>query len=89
MSAGPPGTADDRAGDQVGAWPENAAGRFFVDRECIDCDLCRTTAPDNFARSEQGYSFVARQPQTPQQERDCLTALRDCPVEAIHGDAEG
>lgn len=64
-------------------WPQNTPGRFYVDRECIDCDLCRTTAPDNFERSEEGYSYVARQPETPAQERDCQLALEDCPVEAI------
>ena len=40
------------------AWPENAPGAFYVDETCIDCDLCRTTAPDCFTRSENGYSFV-------------------------------
>lgn len=67
-------------------WPDNAQGRYFVDRECIDCDLCRTTAPDNFERSELGYSYVSRQPSTSQEERDCAEALAGCPVEAI-GDA--
>ncbi|PID81673.1 ferredoxin, partial [bacterium DOLZORAL124_64_63] len=27
-------------------------GAFYVDTECIDCDLCRQTAPDNFDRNE-------------------------------------
>jgi len=68
-------------------WSENVAGRFFVDQECIDCDLCRTTAPDNFARSEEGFSYVSRQPETPAEVLDCQTALEDCPVEAI-GDGD-
>lgn len=25
--------------------PENVPGRFYVDDSCIDCDMCRTTAP--------------------------------------------
>lgn len=70
-------------------WPDNSPGRFFVDRECIDCDLCRTTAPDNFERSELGYSFVARQPETPQELTDCAEALAGCPVEAIGDAREG
>lgn len=70
-----------------GRWPENAGGRFGVNQECIDCDLCRTTAPDHFERSEEGYSFVARQPETEQGLRDCREALEGCPVEAIE-DAE-
>jgi len=67
-------------------WPDNAPGRYFVDRECIDCDLCRTTAPDNFERSEPGYPYVSRQPATPQEQRDRDEAPAGCPVEAI-GDA--
>lgn len=69
--------------DPADIWPENAAGRFFVDRSCIDCDLCRTTAPHNFRRSELGYSFLAVQPRGEQEERDCQKARQECPVEAI------
>ena len=70
--------------DAARRWSDNVAGRFFVDEECIDCDLCRTTAPGNFARNEvEGYSFVAVQPRTPQEEADCAAALADCPVDAI------
>ena len=39
--------------------PENVEGRYFVDSECIDCDACRETAPQNFMRQqEEGYSYV-------------------------------
>ena len=24
---------------------ENVTGKFYVDNQCIDCDLCRETAP--------------------------------------------
>ena len=75
--------------DLAERWPENAPGGLFVDRECIDCDLCRTTAPDNFERSELGYSYVARQPANPQEESDCAEALAGCPVEAIGDVREG
>lgn len=63
---------------------ENAGGRFFVDETCIDCELCREIAPDNFVRQDDaGYSFVHRQPATPEQEDACRAALGECPVEAI------
>jgi ferredoxin len=43
--------------------PDNVAGSFYVDRECIDCDLCRETAPENFQRNEdEGFSYVYKQP---------------------------
>ena len=67
--------------------PENVAGRFYVDATCIDCDLCRETAPENFTRSDaEGHSFVYRQPDGPAQEAACRAALEECPVEAIGDD---
>ena len=69
-------------------WPENITGRFFVDEQCIDCDLCRETAPDCFRRDDdQGYSYVYHQPETPEEVEECLEALESCPVDAI-GDLE-
>ena len=47
-------------------YEDNAAGKFYCDEECIDCDLCRETAPENFKRNEDGgYSFVYKQPEKP------------------------
>ena len=70
--------------------PENVAGRFYVDRTCIDCDLCRETAPGNFVRKDdEGYSFVVRQPRDAAEEAACLAALEECPVEAIGLDGGG
>ena len=64
--------------------PENVPGRFFVDATCIDCDLCRETAPANFVREDgEGYSYVSAQPTTPAEEAECLAAMEECPVEAI------
>ena len=38
---------------------ENVCGSYYVDKSCIDCDVCRDTAPENFMRSdENSYSFV-------------------------------
>lgn len=66
---------------------DNAAGRFYVDRQCIDCDVCRDTSPANFARNdENGYSFVIRQPATVEEFDLCAEAMDACPVEAIGDD---
>ena len=68
--------------------PENVPGRFYVDVTCIDCDLCRETAPRNFVRQDaEGYSYVTHQPRT-RQEAACLAAMEECPVEAIGIDGE-
>jgi len=70
--------------------PENVVGRFYVDATCIDCDLCRETAPANFVREDdEGYSYVKAQPTTPAEEAACLAAMEECPVEAIGIDGEG
>ncbi|MDG2486995.1 MAG: ferredoxin [Roseibacillus sp.] len=51
---------------------------------CIDCDLCRETAPENFTREEdEGYSYVCKQPENQKEEELCREAMEGCPVEAI------
>jgi ferredoxin len=70
-------------------YPDNVPGRFYVDDQCIDCDLCRETAPENFTRNEDGgYSYVCKQPLTPAEELLCREAMEGCPVEAIGCDGE-
>ncbi len=70
--------------------PENVSGRYYCDDQCIDCDVCRDTAPANFTRQdENGYSYVYKQPETPEEERLCEEALMACPVEAIGDDGVG
>jgi ferredoxin len=70
--------------DKAKKWPDNNPGRYYVDDQCIDCDACRTEAPSNFTRNDaHGYSFVYKQPTTPQEEASCKAALEACPVEAI------
>ena len=63
--------------------PENVPGDLFVDDACISCDVCRRIAPRTFGGEEDGPSFVARQPTTPDERRDALQALVACPVSAI------
>jgi ferredoxin len=69
--------------------PENIAGRFYVDAQCIDCDVCRVTAPGNFQRhAEKPYSYVFRQPENREEQAQCEEAMDCCPVEAIGSDGE-
>jgi ferredoxin len=70
--------------DKTQKVPENVEGRYYVDATCIDCDLCRETAPENFVRDDaEGRSYVYRQPRDAAEEAACLAALEECPVEAI------
>jgi ferredoxin len=64
--------------------PDNVAGKYFVDEDCIDCDACRENAPNNFTRNEEeGYSYVYKQPENDLELKECAEALDGCPVEAI------
>ena len=73
--------------DKANKYPENVAGAFYVDTQCIDCDLCRQTAPQNFDRNQAGgYSYLKKQPVTPEEEAQCKEAKEGCPVEAIGND---
>ena len=67
--------------------PDQAPGKYYVDSSCIDCDVCRTTAPNNFeANEDEGYSYVVKQPDNDEEEAQCEEALESCPVEAIGDD---
>lgn len=67
--------------------PQSVEGKWYVDTQCIDCDLCRQTAPENFTRNEDdGFTYLHMQPATPEQEEACEQAAGECPVEAIGND---
>lgn len=73
--------------DVANKYPENVEGKFYVDDQCIDCDLCRETAPANFKRNDDGgHSYVYKQPESPEEEALCNEAKEGCPVEAIGND---
>lgn len=73
--------------DKNNKHPGQVAGPYYVDTQCIDCDLCRQTAPANFTRNEAGgFSYVFKQPENPEEEAKCKQAIEECPVEAIGSD---
>ena len=75
--------------DIANKYPENITGKYYVDNQCIDCDLCRETAPSNYTRNDDGgYSYVFKQPSTPDEEAQCKEAMEGCPVEAIGNNGE-
>lgn len=76
--------------DAANKYSQNVPGKFYVDIQCIDCDACRETARELFTRYDDGgYSYVKKQPETPEEEESCQKALEGCPVDAIgaNGDA--
>jgi ferredoxin len=75
--------------DKSAKVPDSVPGKYFVDDTCIDCDACRATAPDNFARNEDGgYSYVIKQPENEEEINLCIDALEGCPVESIGDDGD-
>jgi ferredoxin len=75
--------------DKSKKYPENRAGRYYVDKECIACDACILAAPDHFKMHEEdGHAFVITQPVTEEEEAKCKEAMEGCPVEAIGNDGE-
>ena len=68
---------------------KNKAGKFYVDGQCIDCDLCRETAPENFTRADDmGFSYVIKQPENEGEAARCREAKEGCPVDAIGDDGD-
>lgn len=67
--------------------PQNAPGPWYADSNCIDCDLCRETAPTVFRRDkDNGNSIVFYQPETEKEQKLAQEAKEDCPVEPIGND---
>ena len=67
--------------------PQNIPGIYFVDSTCIDCDFCRSLAPEFFSRDDEtGFSFVYRQPVTLTEISRADDALSSCPTESIGRD---
>jgi len=75
--------------DLENSYEQNIKGAYYVDDQCIDCDLCRETAPANFTRDDDdGHSYVFKQPENDEERSLCEEALEGCPVEAIGSDGE-
>ncbi len=67
--------------------PENVPGRFYVGNECIDCDMCRETAPTIYRRNDAiGYSVVYHQPETEAERQLAQEGMEGCPADAIAND---
>lgn len=73
--------------DKNSKWKQNAAGKFYVDEQCIACDACVMEAPDFFTMNDDdGHAYVTKQPTNPKELEECKNAMEACPVEAIGED---
>jgi ferredoxin len=69
--------------------PQNVPGRYYVDGQCIYCDLCVAIAPNIFKEyKEQGWAYVFHQPSSEEEEARAIEALEGCPTESIGKDGD-
>jgi ferredoxin len=62
-------------------------GALFVDEACILCTVCSELAPQNFRLSvDEDHDICFQQPTNAQQLAACISALDECPAEAIGDD---
>jgi ferredoxin len=69
--------------DKTRKVPKNVPGPFYVDADCDECGLCVEIAPDNIDRSDEGWSYVVRQPANDEERSLCEEAQESCPTECI------
>src|ERR1700749_4099908 len=69
-------------------YPRNATGKFYVDRNCLDCAVCYEMAPQFFVRDDTGYSYVKVQPTDAAALDLCQKAMDGCPTNAIGNDGD-
>ena len=60
---------------------------FYVDTDCIYCNVCEEEAPDNFKKSDdECHDVCFKQPENEKELQECYVAMEACPVEAIGDD---
>ena len=69
-------------------WADNASGKFYVDEQCIDCDLCRDSSCLFHPKRRRRTLFCFAQPTTEEDKELCMEALQGCPVDAIGCDGD-
>ena len=70
-------------------YPLNIPGKYYINNQCTDCDLCREYAPKNIRRDDRsGYSYVFKQPIN-QDEVDAVEkGVAGCPTEGVSNDGD-
>ncbi len=73
--------------DLAERWEDNLKGPYYVDRNCIYCNLCMEIAPNNFKEADSGdHDIVYKQPENDEEIAQCKDAMEQCPVNAIGND---
>ena len=70
-------------------YPLNVPGKYYINDQCLDCDPCRETAPNNIRRDDRtGISYVFKQPTTPEEVAKVEEGVRCCPTEGVGNDGD-
>ena len=70
-------------------YPLNVPGKFYVDDQCTDCDLCRECAPNNVRRDDRmGFSYVHKQPENESEIAGLMEGVEGCPTDAVGADGD-
>jgi ferredoxin len=70
-------------------YPDNVAGKYYVDRDCIACDTCFGLAKKHFKLVQNNdHAIVSTQPVTDAEFDACEVAMHACPVGAIGNDGD-
>ncbi|MDY0387563.1 MAG: ferredoxin [Methanolobus sp.] len=73
--------------DKNNKMPENVPGPYYVDDNCIACQVCADEAPDHFKMGDDNSgAYVFKQPENDEEKKACEKALSICPVDAIGND---
>lgn len=81
--------------EEIRKHPLNAKGKYYVNQnDCIWCAACEEIATNNFKVEDplqNNYefgSYVFKQPENFEEEKQCKEAMLACPVEAVHDDGK-
>ncbi|MGJ8674299.1 ferredoxin [Rubritalea sp.] len=70
-------------------YPLNVPGKFYINDQCTDCDLCRECAPHNITRDDRyGQSYVYKQPTTKQEYDAVMEGVQGCPTNGVLDDGD-
>ncbi len=80
--------------NEIKTHPLNVKGKYYVDQNsCLIHGVREIDAPDNFKiipdYGSNGFgAYVFKQPENEQEKNNCETAIKACPMFAIHNDGE-
>ena len=77
-------------GEQIEKHPLNVKGKYYVEYDaCLDHECCVAEAPNNFKMDKNTWgAYIFNQPETVEEESQCIEAMKCCPMQAIYDDGE-